>query len=78
MKGMLMSVLSIGMIMETTHHNRPAGRTTGGGGKSVKKNRAVLCDCIDGRRLGNGVTIATESGGLIIGDEENDILFSSR
>ena len=78
MKGVLMSVLPIGMVVETTHDHGSTGRAAGGGGKSVEKQGAVLGDCIDGRRLGNGVAIATKSGGLIIGDEKNDILFSSR
>ena len=75
---MLMPVLSIGMVVEATHDHGSARRTAGGGGKGIKKNRTVLGQCIDGRRLGNRVTIATERGRFIIRNEENDILFSRR
>ena len=39
----------------------------------MEKEGAVLREGVDRRGLGNGVTIATEGGRLVIGDEENNI-----
>lgn len=75
MKGVLMSVLPIGMVVEATHDHGSTGRTAGSGGKCVEKQGAVLGEGIDSRGLGNRIAIAAKRGRFIIGDEENDILF---
>ena len=75
MKGMLMSVLPIGMVVEPTHDHGSTGRTAGSGGKCVEKQGAVLGEGINRRGLGYGIAIAAKRGRFIIGDEENDILF---
>ena len=78
MKGMLMSVLPIGMVVEATHDHGSTGRAAGSGGKCVEKQGAVLGEGIDSRGLGNRIAIAAKRGRFIIGDEENDILFGRR
>ena len=78
MKGVLMSVLSIGMVVEPTHDHGSTGRTAGSGCKCVEKQGAVLGEGIDSRGLGNRIAIAAKRGRFIIGDEENDILFGCR
>ena len=78
MKGVLVTVLAVGMVMQSTHDNGSTGGTAGGGGECMSKECAVGGQIIDRRSLGNGVTIATEGGGLIIGDEENNIFLSGK
>ena len=78
MKGVLMSVLPIGMVVEATHDHGSTGRTAGSGGKSVEKQGTVLSEGIDSRGLCNGIAIAAKRGRFIIRDEENDILFGCR
>ena len=75
MKSVLMSVLSISMVVESTHDHGSTGRTAGSGGKCVEKQSAVFGEGIDSRGLGNGIAVATKSGRFIIRDKENDILF---
>ena len=72
-KGMLMPVLPIGMVVQSAHYDRPAGRAAGRGRVGIQKKSAVLGEGIDGRGLGNLVAIATERRAFVIGDEENDV-----
>ena len=78
MKGVLVTVLAVGMVMQSTHDHGSTGRAAGGGGECMSKECAVVRQRIDRRSLGNGVTIATEGGGLIIGDKENNIFLSGK
>ena len=41
-KGVLVPVLAVGVVVQTAHHDRSAGRATGGGGKGVEEKRPVL------------------------------------
>lgn len=75
MKGVLMSVLSISMVVESTHDHGSTCRAAGSGGKCVEKQSAVFGEGIDSRGLGNGIAIAAKGGRFIIRDKENDILF---
>ena len=78
MKRMLMSILTIGMIVESAHDHGSTGGTTGSGCKCMSEESAISGKRIDRRCLGNWITIAAQGGGLIIGDEENNIFLSRK
>ena len=73
MKGVLVAVLTIGVVMKSAQHHRPAGRTTCSGGEGIFEKGPVLGQGVNRWGLGNAIAVATQSGGLIIGDEKNDI-----
>ena len=77
-KGVLVPVLAVGVVVQTAHHDRSAGRATGGGGKGVEEKRPVCGQGIDGRGPGNFVSIAPESGRLVVGDKKDDVFLSRK
>ena len=76
MKGVLVAVLSVCVVMETAHHHGTTRRTTRGGGEGIFENGSVLGQRINRRGFGNGVSVTAQGGGLVIGDEKNDIFLS--
>ena len=77
-KGVLVPVLAVGVVVQTAHHDRSAGRATGGGGEGVEEKRPVCGQGIDGRGPGNFVSIAPESGRFVVGDEKDDVFLSRK
>ena len=68
-----MPVLAVGVVVQAAHYDRTAGRATGGRGKGIEKKGSVFGEGVDGRSLGYFVSIATEGGGFVISDEEDDL-----
>ena len=73
MKGVLVAVLSVCVVMETAHHHGTTRRTTRGGGEGVFENGSVLGQRINRRGFGNGVSVTAQGGGLVIGDEKDNV-----
>ena len=59
-KVMLVSVLPVGMVVQSAHHDRPARGATCGGCVGVEKDRSVFGESIDGRSPRNLVSIASK------------------
>ena len=74
MKGVLVTILPIGMVVQSAHDHGPAGGATCSGGKGIEEHGAVFGEGIDCWCLGNGIAVASQCRRFIIGDEENDIL----
>ena len=72
-----MPVLAVGVVVQTAHHDRTAGRATGGRGKSIEKKGSVFGEGVDSRGLGNFVSITSEGGGFVVGDEEDNVFLCS-
>ena len=78
MKGVLGTVLSVGMIVESAHDHGTTGGAAGGRGKGVLKQCAIFGEGINRGSLGNRISIATEGGGLVVGNQENDIFSAAK
>ena len=78
MKGVLVTVLSVGMIVESAHDHGATGGAAGGRGKGVLKQCAIFGEGINRGSLGNRISIATEGGGLVVGNKENDIFLGRK
>ena len=78
MKGVLVTILPIGMVVQSTHDHGPAGGATGSSGKGIEEKRAVFGKGIDCWCLSNGIAVASQGRRFIIGDKENDVLISTK
>ena len=78
MKRVLVTVLAVGVVMQSAHDHGSTGGAARGGGECMSKEGAVGGQGVDRRSLSHRVTITTEGGGLIIGDEENYIFLSRK
>ena len=76
MEGVLVTILSVGMVVKSAHHHGTAGGATGSGGKGVLKNRTIFREGINSRRLSNAVAVATEGRRFIVCDKKM-IFFSA-
>jgi len=75
---MLMPVLAVCVVVQAAHYDRTAGRATGGRGKGIEKKGSVFGEGVDGGSLGYFVSIATEGGGFVISDEEDDVFLGRK
>ena len=73
-----MTILPVGMVVQTAHHHRTAGGAACRCRKSVKEDGAVFCQSIDRRCLGDWVAVTSKGRRFIVRDKENDILLGSK
>lgn len=78
MKRVLVTVLAVGVVMQSAHDHGSTGGAARGGGECMSKECAVGGKGVDRRSLSHRVTVATKGGGLIVGDQENDIFLGRK
>ena len=73
-EAMLEAVHPIAVIVKSAEYDRTTGAATGGGAIGVGEDRAFGRECVESRRLNNGISITTQGiGTVVIGNDQNDI-----
>ena len=67
------SVLPIGVVLETTQDDRAAGTTAGCGAERVEKTGAVLSELVEMWRLNGRITVATGIEALVVDNKHDDV-----
>ncbi len=78
MSRVLQPVLAVGVVLQAGENHRPAGAATGGRAKSPVEARAIVGQCIEMRRAGDFVAIASQLASQVVGDDDDDVLGGGR
>ena len=70
---MLMTVMSVGMVVQPRKDDGSAGRAAGGRAEGVLEESSVVGESIEAGGFKQGVSICPEVRTLVIGDEQDDI-----
>jgi len=72
-EGVRVAVLPVEVIVEAGENDGARGRAGSSGGEGLGEADALGCQGIEVGRFNDGISVAACDGGLVIGDEEDDV-----
>ena len=73
MEVMRVAILTVHMVMKSTHHHRSAGTATGRGRECIAEQRSIGRQRVDRGCDGNFIAIAPKRRTFVVGDKEDNV-----